>query len=104
LVEEKVTVMAGAVVDFIVIDDLVQGRPAEGITELIEEHREPMCQLGTRGDRSASRRGARSRPDENLLPIRGNERTQHAPESKAHFSKWLLIRSSTVRLATSFRQ
>jgi hypothetical protein len=77
-VEEVVAVMAGAVRDFGVVHDLVQLRPAKGITQLIEENGQPVRQLRLRGERGASQRHPRSRPREDLVPIHCKELAEHA--------------------------
>jgi hypothetical protein len=60
-----------------------EGAADLGVTELIQEDRKPVRQLGLRAERGASQCDERSRSSEDRFPIHGDEVSEHAKTSPA---------------------
>ena len=69
--------LAGAVPDLPVVNDLVQLCLAESLAELIEEDRKPMREFRIPRERGASQGDPRSGLRKDLLPIRCQELAEH---------------------------
>ncbi|HTB78950.1 MAG TPA: hypothetical protein VK762_37160 [Polyangiaceae bacterium] len=76
-VKKMVTMLAGAVLDLCVVNDLVQLCLAEGVAELIEENRKPMREFRFLREWGASQGDPRSGLREDLPPIRCKELAEH---------------------------